>query len=65
MKSIKCERCGGKGGSLSQREQEKTIGRMIKEKFPDSKTYVFRRMDSLSEQQDNLKKKKKDRIKMF
>lgn len=48
-----------------KRIQEKTNGRMIKEKFPDPKIRVFRRIGSLSDQQDYLKfkRKKKDRIK--
>lgn len=54
--------------SVFKRVQEKAMGRMIKEKYPYSKICVFRSMDSLSDQQDNLKekeKKKKDRIKIF
>lgn len=46
--------------SVFKRVQEKAMGK-IKEKFPCSKIHVFRSMDSLSDQQDNLKEKKKDK----
>lgn len=54
-----------------KRKPENVIGNKKcdshKEKYPYSKICVFRSMDSLSDQQDNLKEKekKKDRIKIF